>query len=173
MQNRTVDRLLLGGIALLLIAFVAVMAQSLNEHMIKEGDTAPDFTITTDAGRTVSRANFGGKLLILNFWATWCVPCAAEIPSLDSLQRRFANQGLVVLGLSLDQDQEAYRRFLQKNAVSFQTAREADHKINVDYGTLKIPETYVIDRSGKVLKKIVGDEVWNDERVVNYVQSLL
>ncbi len=172
MRNRT-DRILLGGIALLFVAFVGVTAKSLNDHITKEGDTAPGFTVRTDSGHTISPANFGGKLLVLNFWATYCVPCVEEIPALDSLQRHFAGQGLVVLGLSLDSDQSAYQRFLAKNRVSFETARETANQINVDYGTLKIPETYIIDRSGKVLKKIVGEERWNDPAVLSYVQSLL
>ncbi len=172
MQNR-IDRLLLGGIAVLVVAFIAVLAQSLNDHVIKEGDRAPDFSIRTDEGRTVSPADFGGKVLVLNFWATWCAPCVEEIPTLDSLQRHFAGSGLVVLGVSVDTDQDAYRRFLAKNRVSFLTAREDTRKINADYGTFQYPETYIIDRSGKVVKKIIGKETWNDERVVNYVQSLL
>ncbi len=172
MQNRT-DRILLGAIGLLLIAFVAVLAESLNDHVIKEGDRAPNFSIRTDEGRTISPADFGGKVLVLNFWATWCAPCVQEIPTLDSLQRHFAGAGLVVLGVSVDTDQNAYRQFLTRNPVSFLTARENTQKINADYGTFQYPETYIIDRSGKVVKKIIGKETWNDERVVNYVQSLL
>ncbi len=172
MRNR-IDQILLGAMAVLLIAFVAVLASSLNEHMVKEGDQALDFTIQTDSGRTVSTSNFGGNLLVLNFWATWCQPCVEEIPTLDSLQKQLAGKGLVVLGISIDEDPEAYRKFLAKNPVAFQTARETNRKINAEYGTLKVPETYIIDRSGKVLKKVVGKEDWNDERVVSYVQSLL
>jgi peroxiredoxin len=172
MRNRT-DRLLLGGIALLFVSFVAVLAQSLNEHMVKEGDTAPRFSIRTDSGRTMGTADFPGKVLILNFWASWCAPCVEEMPSLDVLQKRFAGQGVVVLGVSIDTDAAAYRQFLAKTPVAFETARETAARINVDYGTLKVPETYIIDRSGKVLKKIVGEEAWSDQRVIDYVQSLL
>ena len=172
MRNRT-DNILLGGIALLLIAFVGVLAQSLDEHMVKEGDRAPAFSVRTDSGRTISTTDFGGKLLILNFWASWCAPCVEEMPSLDNLQKQLGNKGLVVLGLSIDKDANAYRQFLARTPVAFDTARETTQMVNVDYGTLQVPETYIIDRSGKVLKKIVGKETWNDERVINYVDSLL
>jgi cytochrome c biogenesis protein CcmG/thiol:disulfide interchange protein DsbE len=172
MRNRT-DRLLLGGIALLLVTFVGVLAETLNEHMVKEGDTAPHFAIRTDTGRMLGPPNFSGKILILNFWASYCVPCVEEMPSLDVLQKRFNGQGVVVLGVSIDTDANAYRRFLARTPVTFETAMETTDRINVAYGTLQIPETYIIDRSGKVLKKIVGKEIWSDERVINYVQSLL
>ncbi len=172
MKNRT-DRILLGGIALLLVAFVGLLANSLNEHVVKEGDTAPSFTIRTDTGKTMGPEAFPGKVLILNFWASWCAPCVEEMPSLDSLQKRFAGQGVTILGVSIDTDAKAYRQFLSKTPVSFETAMETANRINVDYGTLQVPETYIIDRSGKVIKKIIGKETWNDERVINYVQSLL
>ena len=172
MRNRT-DRFLLGGIALLLVAFVGVLAKSLNEHIVKEGDTAPSFSIRTDSGKMLGPANFPGKVLIVNFWASYCAPCVEEMPSLDVLQKRFATQGLVVLGVSIDTDANAYRQFLLRTPVHFETALETTDRINVDYGTLQIPETYIIDRSGLVVKKIVGKEMWSDERVMEYVQSLL
>jgi peroxiredoxin len=173
MKNRTIDRLLIVGILALTAVFVGVVANSLNDHIAKEGDTAPKFAIRTDSGRTITAADFGGKLLILNFWATWCKPCVDEVPALDALQRRFAGQGLVVLGVSVDTDSTAYRSFLTRYRVSFLTARDAEKKISSDYGTFKFPESYLIDRSGRIVKKVVGEENWTDERVVNYVQSLL
>ena len=76
------------------------------------GDTAPEFTITTDNGRTVSPPDFGGKLLVLNFWATWCPPCVQEMPSLNQFQKSLADKGVVVLGISVDKDEKAYKAFL-------------------------------------------------------------
>lgn len=173
MNNRTIDRLLLGGLAALMAVFVAVLAYTLNDHVAKEGDTAPKFSIRTDSGREVSQTDFGGKLLVLNFWATYCKPCVEEVPSLDALQRRFAGQGLVVLGISTDTDARAYRQFIAKNRLSFETALEGSQKINADYGTYLYPETYIIDRSGRIVKKVIGKENWTDEHVMNYVQSFL
>jgi cytochrome c biogenesis protein CcmG/thiol:disulfide interchange protein DsbE len=172
MQNR-IDRLLLGSIALLLITFVGVLAKTLDEHMVKQGDTAPHFTVRTDSGRTIGVPDFQGKVLILNFWASWCAPCIEEMPSLDVLQKRFAGQGVTVLGVSIDTDVNAYRKFLATTPVGFETAMETADRVNMNYGTLQVPETYIIDRSGKVVQKIVGKENWSDERVINYVQSLL
>ena len=160
-------------IGLLLAVFVYVIFDSFHERLVVVGDSAPDFSITADNGRSVSLSNFGGKLLVLNFWATWCPPCIEELPSLDAFQRRFANSGVVVLGISIDKDEKLYRDFLAKVRVSFLTARDPENKINAEYGTLKVPETYIIDGRGKVLRKIISNTDWMSDRMLKDVESLL
>src|SRR5882672_8778417 len=91
------ERIIHTLIALLLAVFVYVIFDSFHERLVVVGDSAPDFSITADNGRTITTSNFGGKLLVLNFWATWCPPCIEELPSLNALQRRFANSGVVEL----------------------------------------------------------------------------
>ncbi|MFB3826248.1 MAG: TlpA family protein disulfide reductase [Bryobacteraceae bacterium] len=167
------DRILKAGIALLLVLLVFVIYDSLREKVVGVGDTAPGFTITTDAGRTITPASFGGKLLVLNFWATWCPPCVQEMPSLDQFHRELGPKGVVVLGISVDKDANAYRAFLKKAAVGFHTARDPEARINADYGTFKYPETYIIDARGKVVRKFIGPENWTDPNLVRDVRSLL
>jgi cytochrome c biogenesis protein CcmG/thiol:disulfide interchange protein DsbE len=173
MQTVKIDRFLRIGIGALLILLVYVIAGSIHEKVIGVGDSAPDFSITTDNGRTISASNFGGRLLVLNFWATWCPPCIQEMPSLDAFQKRFANSGVVVLGISVDKDEKAYRGFLRRANVSFQTARDPENNINADYGTFKYPETYVLDQRRNVLRKFIGPEDWASERMINDIKSLL
>jgi peroxiredoxin len=173
MQTARTDRILQVSIGVLLAAFVYVIFVSLYEHIVVVGDTAPDFSITADNGQTVTRTNFGGKLLVLNFWATWCAPCIEELPSLDQFQREFANSGVVVLGVSMDKDVKLYKRFLSRVNVSFLTARDPANKINAEYGTFKFPETYIIGRDGKVLMKIINSTNWVDEKMLRYVKSQL
>lgn len=173
MTATKVDRILQLSIALLLVAFVFVIYTTVHENIVNAGDTAPDFSIVTDSGRTVSRTDFGGKLLILNFWATWCPPCIQELPSLDALSRRFSGQGVVVLGVSVDKDEKAYRSFLSRVKIAFQTARDPEQKVNREYGTIQFPETYIIDRNGKVVEKVISATNWMDDKMVNYVQGLL
>jgi len=110
---------------------------------------------------------------VLNFWATWCPPCIQELPSLDQFQRELANQGVVVLGVSVDKDEKAYKRFLDRAKVSFVTARDPENTINSEYGTFKYPESYIINRDGKVVMKIINATDWTDEKMMNYVKSLL
>ena len=167
------DRILRYSIGVLLCAFVYVIFVTLHERIIGVGDSAPDFSVTADNGRTVSLNSFGGKVLVLNFWATWCATCMEELPSLDQFQRDFAGSGVVVLGVSVDKDEKAYKRFLSRVNVAFLTTRDPDNKINADYGTFKFPETYIINRDGKVLSKIISSTNWTDDKMVNYVKSLL
>ena len=173
MSSTKTDHILKGGIAVLLVALVVVIYDGIRDKVIGVGDTAPEFTITTDKGRTVSVSDFGGKLLVLNFWATWCPPCVQEMPALDQFQKSLAEKGVVVVGISVDKDEKVYKAFLDKANVSFHTARDPQAKINADYGTFKYPETYVIDRRGKVLRKFIGPENWTDENMLRDVASLL
>ena len=131
------------------------------------------FQHQTDSGKTVSARDFGGKLLILNFWATWCPPCVQEVPSLDQLERELGPKGLVVLGVSVDKDEKAYQEFLARFRVSYLTARDPAQVINTEYGTIQYPESYLIDRNGKVVEKIVGEADWSSEQMLQHVQSLL
>jgi cytochrome c biogenesis protein CcmG/thiol:disulfide interchange protein DsbE len=173
MQNVKVDRVLRGAVLVLAAGLVGLIYDSLHERIVNVGDSAPSFSITTDTGRSISAANFGGKVLVLNFWATWCQPCIQELPSLDQLQRRFKDQGLVVLGVSVDKDEKAYKQFLDRVNVAILTARDPEQKINQQYGTVQYPETYIINAQGKVIDKIVGEANWTDDKMVNHVQSLL
>jgi len=152
---------------------VCVIFLSMRQRIVQEGDSAPDFSITADDGRTITASNFGGKLLLLNFWATWCAPCIEELPSLDQFQRQFANSGLVVLGVSADKDEKAYRRFLSRVNVSFLTARDPANKISADYGTFQYPESYLINRDGKVVMKVINATNWVDEKMLSFVKSQL
>ena len=120
MQSVKTDRLLRVTIGVLLAAFVYVIY---HEHIVVAGDQAPAFTLTADNGRAVSVPNFGGKLLVLNFWASWCGPCVEETPSLTRFAQDFAQKGVVVLGISVDQNDKAYRAFLQKYSPGFLTTR--------------------------------------------------
>lgn len=173
MKTSTTDRLLQIGIVLTVAILIVVVADTLREHGTGVGDTAPDFTIRTDSGITVSRGDFGGKILVLNFWATWCPPCLEEMPSLDEFQKLFQDDGVVVLGVSVDEDEAAYRALVEKEKFQFLTARDPSAKLSADFGTFRYPESYIIDGNGKVLQKIVGATVWTDQRMVGYIRSLL
>jgi cytochrome c biogenesis protein CcmG/thiol:disulfide interchange protein DsbE len=171
MKNARTDTLLRAGIGLLTVALVAAIYAGIHERVVIAGDTAPEFTIKADDGRTVSLPNFGGKLLVLNFWATWCPPCVQETPSLSRFAAEYAPKGVVVLGVSVDKDPKAYNAFLQKFRPAFLTARDTD--LHADYGTFMYPETYIIDGKGKVLKKIAEPADWMAPEVTQYINSLL
>jgi len=171
MKNTRTDTLLRVGIGLLLTAMSVAIYAGIHERVVMAGDSAPRFTIKADNGRTVTLPNFGGKVLVLNFWATWCPPCVQETPSLSRFAAEYAPKGVVVLGVSVDKDLKAYDAFLQKFRPAFLTARDA--QLHADYGTFMYPETYIIDPQGKVLKKIAEPADWMAPDVTQYINSLL
>jgi peroxiredoxin len=158
----------------LLLAFSAIVLATGCYHGTRPphiGDAARDFSVQ-DSDRKVSLNQFRGQVLVLNFWATWCPPCVQELPSLISMQERTRAKGVVVLGISIDVDDNAYHRFLQQRNVNFLTVRDPDQKVSGMYGTSGWPETYVIDRQGKLRRKFVGPVDWNSPDVVHFLSEL-
>jgi len=171
MKHPGTDKLLRAGIVLLMVGLVGVIYAGIHQRVVNTGDSAPEFAIKADNGRTVTLPNFGGKILVLNFWASWCPPCVEETPSLSRFAEEYAGKGVVVLAVSVDKDQKAYEGFLQRFKPSFLTARET--QLHTDYGTCMYPETYIIDGSGKVLQKLAEPVDWMSPKMTRYVDSLL
>jgi len=167
------ERILQGGIVVMMAAFVGVLYLSLHDNVVKAGDTAPDFSVQTQKGKTLTTRDFGGKLLLVNFWATWCPPCVEETPSLNEFAQQMAPKGLVVLGVSIDKDQKAYNEFLGRYSIQYQTALDPVQAISGSFGTFGWPESYLIDTKGKVVEKFVGPVNWTSEQMIQHVQSLL
>ena len=103
---------------------------------------------------------------MVNFWATWCPPCISELPSLNAMAAELKADGVVVLGISVDKDKAAYERFLKKVRLNFETSRDPNADISTEYGTFKYPETYVINREGKVLEKLINEQPWMDPQIL-------
>lgn len=131
----------------------------------------PDFSVQ-GLDRPISLEQLRGKVVVLNFWATWCPPCIEEMPSLVRMQQQVKDKGIVVLAISVDVDDGAYRKFLKDHNVDLLTARDGDQKIASMYGTFKFPETYVIDRQGRLRKKFIGPEDWTDLGIVGFLEGL-
>src|SRR4051812_32494844 len=106
MQKTQIDRILQVLLLIALCGFLYSIRDVFDEKIVQAGDSAPNFSVTAIDGRTVTKDDFGGKLLVLNFWATWCPPCVEEYPSLDNLSRTLKAQGVVVLGVSIDKNEE-------------------------------------------------------------------
>jgi len=135
------------------------------------GHAAPDFTVQ-DTDRKVTLSQFRGQIVVLNFWATWCPPCVEEMPSLVRMQQRMKNKGVTVLAVSVDADEAAYRKFIKDHGVDLLTVRDPEQKSNNLYGTVKFPETYIIDRNGVVRRKFIGAVDWGEPEVVDFLSKL-
>jgi cytochrome c biogenesis protein CcmG, thiol:disulfide interchange protein DsbE len=137
------------------------------------GKDAQDFQVTTQ-GRHARLSDFRGKLVVLNFWASYCGSCVEEIPDLDRLQQRIRSRGGVLLGVSVDENCASFDDFLRKHPVAFQTVCDpTNKKVSLDYGTVMIPETYVIDRQGRIDRKIIGPQQWDSAEMIAYFDAAL
>jgi cytochrome c biogenesis protein CcmG/thiol:disulfide interchange protein DsbE len=136
------------------------------------GKPAQDFSITL-SGKSERLSDLKGKVVVLNFWATWCPPCVEETPALNRLQKYIDSRNGMILGVSVDDDGAAYEKFLKDQAVVFPTYRDATKKSAADYGTSMYPETYVIDRHGKIARKFVGAQQWDSPEMLAYFDAIL
>ncbi len=136
------------------------------------GKPAPPFHFELE-GKSASVHDFRGRVVLLNFWATWCPPCVEETPSLNRLHERIRSRNGTVLGISMDEDQDAYSLFLKQQRVSYPNFRDPSKKIALAYGTSIYPETYIIDGDGRIARKIIGPQNWDSPELIAYLDTLL
>jgi cytochrome c biogenesis protein CcmG, thiol:disulfide interchange protein DsbE len=135
------------------------------------GSNAPDFTVQ-DTDHKVTLSQFRGQVVVLNFWGSFCPPCIEETPSLELMQDRLRAKGVVVLGVSIDSDDNAYHKFLKDYHVNMVTVRDAAQKSSTLYGTFGWPETYIIDRNGVIRRKFIGAVDWTSPEITDYLSRL-
>jgi cytochrome c biogenesis protein CcmG, thiol:disulfide interchange protein DsbE len=159
------------GFAFAVLAFFSLPHYRQGEASVA-GKTAEDIPLQID-NKAGHLSDYRGKVVVLNFWATWCPPCVEETPALIELNQRIESRNGVVLGVSVDEDADAYRRFLVDHKISFPTSLDTSKKSAQDYGTVMYPETYIIDKHGKIVRKIIGPQDWNSAEMVAYFDSIL
>jgi cytochrome c biogenesis protein CcmG/thiol:disulfide interchange protein DsbE len=121
------------------------------------GRPAAPFALTTFDGQPVSLEGYRGRVLVLNFWASWCVPaCYEEAPVLEAAWRAYRDRGVVVLGVDIQDTEPAARRFMEQFGLTFPNAPDPRGRVSIDYGVYGVPETFVIDRQGRIRTKHVG-----------------
>jgi len=123
----------------------------------KEWGNAPDFTLSDLEGKSLTLSEFRGKVIILNFWATWCPPCRREIPDFIDLYRSYKDKGLIILGINLDAgDIRSVKRFSEEYGINYPVVIGND-SVTQDYGGIRaIPTTFIIDKKGDIREKYVG-----------------
>ncbi len=120
------------------------------------GRLAPPFAVTLFDGRKISLDDLRGKVVFLNFWASWCPPCRAEARDLEAAWQKLKDKDVVFLGIDLQDTEEAALAFLREFSITYPNGRDASGKIAIDYGVWGIPETFFIDPDGRITYKHVG-----------------
>ena len=135
---------------------------------------APDFTLSTPSGASLSLAELRGKVVLLNFWATWCVPCRKEMPAIEALYQRYKDRGLEVVAISLDKVAAApVEAFVKEAGVTYRVALDPTWATARAYGVRGLPATFLLDRTGNVVLRELGERDWMEESKQQAVEGLL
>jgi peroxiredoxin len=154
----------LGGVLAAVAAVLgAALAMSGDLAPVGVGNKAPAFeAVTLAKGDSVGLDRFAGEVVLLNIWATWCAPCEQEMPSIERLYREMSPEGLKILSVSTDDaDPETVRQWLAERKLTFEVFQDRTHAIERIYQTTGIPESFVIDRHGVIVKKVIGPLEWD------------
>jgi cytochrome c biogenesis protein CcmG/thiol:disulfide interchange protein DsbE len=180
-QERKSGRLLLTIFLVLLVA-VPIILITLKEkgsrsrfiRPLQEGKPAPNFTFPDLEGRKVSLSDFRGKVVLVNIWATWCPPCRDEMPSMQKLYERFKGEHFEIVAVSINTDgREAVARFMQQMNLTFPALLDPKEKIRSLYGITGVPESFIVDREGILVNKVIGPMDWSSPPVFDFFQELI
>lgn len=145
-----------------------------NEEAPRIGYYAPNFRLPTLNGGEMSMAGLGGKVVFLNFWATWCGPCRAEMPSMEALYRDFKKDGLEILAISSDlEGAPAVKPFVGEMNLSYPILLDPDFRVDDKYLIQSVPTTVIVDRNGVITHRIVGARNWNSPESRELIEKLL
>lgn len=159
-------------VLVMIVLFAAACTK--REAPVSEGSIAPDFTLKDLSRRDVRLSDFRGKVVLLNFWATWCPPCREEIPSMMKLNQAMAGKPFQMLAVSLDEGgRDAVDTYFKKSGTMLPALLDTDNATSKRYGTTGVPETFVLDKKGVILKKIVGGMDWSDPEVISYFNEII
>lgn len=167
---------------LLVAALFSVFILALNKVDLRPGEVeypaeafiAPEFELPTLQGGKIKLSDYRGKVLFINFWATWCATCKVEMPSMEKLYQRFREYDFEMLTISVDKDLSLISPFIKEYNLSFPVLLDPDSKVaKRDYKTTGVPETFVVDKNGIIVHKAIGPRDWaNDETMEAFAQLI-
>jgi peroxiredoxin len=136
--------------------YLASRHKSQTPRASASGNAAPDFTVTDIDGKKLSLSDFKGKVVLLDFWATWCAPCRTEVPHFVDMQNKYGPDGFQVIGISMDDDAKPVQEFAREFKLNYPVA-VGDDKLGQSYGgVLGLPVNFIIDRQGRIFSKHIG-----------------
>ena len=159
---------------LVMFAVLAALAGCTGgDKPVREGDSAPDFSLKDLSGRETKLSDYRGKVVVVNFWATWCPPCRSEIPSIARMNAAMAGTPFQLLTVSIDEGgKEPVEALFRNMNVRFPTLLDPSGKVGKRYGITGVPETFIVTPKGVVAKKVIGPLEWDDPRVLATLRNL-
>lgn len=160
--------------AVLWVATAFVRLRDAKGYGLRPGEPAPSFQLPALSGGEVGLSSFRGRWVLVNFWATWCPPCVEEMASIEKLHQTLAAEGLVVVGICVDDEEEAARRFVERSKLTFPILKDPGGRFATEaYKTTGYPETFLVDRSGILSRKVIGPRDWASPEVIGELRGLL
>ena len=148
--------------------------QALQAGRFPERLEAPDFSLPSVGGTHTKLSDFKGKIVLLNFWATWCRYCQKERPTLQALYDRYKDKEFVVLSISIDRTSfEIVKEYVEANQITFPTLHDQAMQTASEYGVRGVPTTYFIDRDGKAVGGVIGPREWDSQAAYRLIEHLL
>ena len=140
---------------------------------VDEKTLAPDFTLKDLNDMDVSRSSFKGKVVLINFWGTFCIPCRKEMPSIETLYKIYKDKGFLVIAVSEDKDLKDVKDFVNKYGLTFTIVMDQDKRVAKQYKISALPVTFLVDKKGMISKKFFGDRDWADKESRKMIEDLL
>ncbi len=157
---------MLGGIGLLLL-------DGSGAEPIERGSPAPAFELPALEGEPVSLGAYAGRVVLVNFWATWCKPCEEEMPAMERLYQAHREAGFELLAIAVGEPEEVVRPFRDRLGLTFPVLLDEDKRVSLSYQTFRFPESYLIGPDGRVVERYVGPRVWDSTAYVERVGRLI
>lgn len=149
------------------------LLKSLNIEKFDKGSPAPDFTLKDLQGNRISLRDLRGKVIFLNFWATWCPPCQLEMPTMEELHKEFGSQGLVILAVNYREGPEEIQAFLRQHDLTFTALVDEKAEVFELYKAWSLPTTYLINKKGEILGRVIGYRDWHNQQAEVLFRQLL
>lgn len=138
------------------------------------GQQAPDFTLKDASGKSATLSAYKGRVVMINFWATWCPPCRQEMPSMEELFKEYNKKGFEILAISSDsQGEKIVKPFMEFYELSFSALMDIDGKVHSAYGVTSIPTTYIVDKNGNIVQRFMGPRDWKSKSTKEMIEKLL
>jgi len=124
-------------------------------------------------GKRVSISDFRGKIVFLNFWATWCPPCRKEMPSMEKLHKRFKDKNFAMIAIDLQEPAEVVKKFFKKYKLTFTALLDSKGEVGTRFGIRSIPTTFILDKTGRIIGKVVGAREWGSKKAIALFEYLI